>query len=73
MITVMFLKTSPEHSFCRRPTRGKAEVWTTVPARLGIGKLTVVFDYYEAMKTYSRIGLLRSRESIQSYCATTKL
>ena len=37
------------------------------------GKLTVVFDYYKAMETYSRIGLLRSYGTLQSYWATTKL
>jgi hypothetical protein len=30
--------------------------WTTTKLR----KLTVVLDYWEAMETYSRIGLLRS-------------
>ncbi len=30
--------------------------WTTTK----LLKLTVVLDYYEAMETYSRIGLLRS-------------
>ncbi len=29
--------------------------------------LTVVLDYYEAMETYSRIGLLRSYRNLQSY------
>ena len=36
-------------------------------------KLTVVLDYYEAMETYSRIGLLRSYGILQSYWTTTKL
>jgi threonyl-tRNA synthetase len=45
-------------------------------------KLTVVLDYYEALETYSRIGLLRSYsrigllrsyENLQSYWTTTKL
>jgi hypothetical protein len=36
-------------------------------------KLTVVLDYYEAMETYSRIGLLRSYGNLQSYWTTTKL
>ena len=30
-------------------------------------KLTVVLDYYEAMETCSRIGLLRSYGNLQSY------
>ncbi len=30
-------------------------------------KLTVVLDYYEAMETYNRIGLLRSYGNSQSY------
>ncbi len=30
-------------------------------------------DSYEAMETYSRIGLLRSYGNLQSYCTTTKL
>jgi hypothetical protein len=30
-------------------------------------------DYYEAMETYSRIGLLRSYGNLQSYWTTTKL
>ena len=36
-------------------------------------KLTVVLDYYKAMGTYSRIGLLRSYRNLQSYWTTTKL
>ncbi len=36
-------------------------------------KLTVVFDYYKAMETYSRIGLLRSHGNLQSYWTTTTL
>jgi phosphatidylethanolamine-binding protein (PEBP) family uncharacterized protein len=36
-------------------------------------KLTVLLDYYEAMETYSRIGLLRGYENLQSYWTTTKL
>jgi hypothetical protein len=36
-------------------------------------KLTVVLGYYEAMETYSRIGLLRSYRNLQSYWTTTKL
>jgi hypothetical protein len=36
-------------------------------------KLSVVLDYYEAMETYSRIGLLRSYGNLQSYWTTTKL
>jgi hypothetical protein len=39
----------------------------------GLWELTVVLDYYEAMKTYSRIGLLRSYGNLQSYWTTTKL
>ncbi len=35
--------------------------WTTTK----LWKLTVVLDYYEAMETYSRIGLLRSYESLK--------
>jgi hypothetical protein len=35
-------------------------------------KLTVVLDYYEAMETYSRIGLLRSYGNLQSYWTTAK-
>jgi hypothetical protein len=38
-----------------------------------VWKLTVVLDYYEAIETYSRIGLLRSYVNIQSYWTTTKL
>jgi hypothetical protein len=29
-------------------------------------------DYYEAMETYGRIGLLRSYENLRSYWTTTK-
>jgi hypothetical protein len=36
-------------------------------------KLTVVLDYYEAMETSSRIGLLRSYANLQWYWTTTKL
>ncbi len=36
-------------------------------------KLTVVSEYYEAMETYSRIGLLRSYGNLQSYWTTRKL
>ena len=36
-------------------------------------KLTVVLEYYEAMETYSRIGILRSYGNLQSYWTTTKL
>ena len=36
-------------------------------------KLTVVLDYYEAMETYSRIGLLRSYVNLQSYWTTATL
>ncbi len=36
-------------------------------------KLTVVLDYYGAMETYSRIGLLRSHGNLQSCWTTTKL
>ncbi len=32
-----------------------------------VWKLTVVLDYYKAMETYSRIGLLRSYGNLQSY------
>jgi hypothetical protein len=32
-----------------------------------VRELTVVLDYYEAMETYSRIGLLRSYGNLQSY------
>ncbi len=35
-------------------------------------KLTVVLDYYEAMETYSRIGLLRSQGNLKLYWTTTK-
>jgi hypothetical protein len=41
--------------------------WTTTKLR----KLTVVLDYYKAMETYSRIGLLRSYGNLQSYWTTT--
>jgi hypothetical protein len=41
--------------------------WTTTK----LWKLTVVLDYYEAMGTYSSIGLLRSY--VQLYWTTTKL
>jgi hypothetical protein len=34
-------------------------------------KLTVVLDYYEAIETYSRIGIRRSYGNLQSYWATT--
>ncbi len=43
--------------------------WTTTKLR----KLTVVLNYYEAMQTYSRIGLLQSYGNLQSYWTTTKL
>jgi hypothetical protein len=43
--------------------------WTTTQ----LWKLTVVLDYYEAMETYSRIGLLRSYGNLKSYWTTTKL
>jgi hypothetical protein len=33
--------------------------WTTTK----LWKLTVVLDYYDAMETYSRIGLLRAMET----------
>ncbi len=33
-------------------------------------ELTVVLDYYEAMETYSRIGLLRSYRNLQPYLTT---
>ncbi len=36
-------------------------------------KLTVVLDYYEALETYSGIGLLRSYANLESYWTTTKL
>ncbi len=36
-------------------------------------ELPVVLDYYEAMGTYSRIGLLRSNGNLQSYWTTAKL
>ena len=36
-------------------------------------ELTVVLDYYEAMETYGRIGLLRSCGNLQSYWTTAKL
>ncbi len=36
-------------------------------------KLTVVLDYYGAIKTYSRIELLRSYRNLQSYWTTTNL
>ena len=35
--------------------------------------LTVVLDYYDAKEPYSRIGLLRSYGTLQSYWTTTKL
>ncbi len=37
--------------------------WSTTK----LWKLTVVLDYYEAIETYSRIGLLRSYRNLQSY------
>ncbi len=43
--------------------------WTTTK----LWKLAVVLDYYEAMETYSRIGLLRSYGNLQSYWTATKL
>ena len=43
--------------------------WTTVKLK----KLTVVLNYYEAMETYSGIGLLRSYGNLQSFWTTTKL
>jgi hypothetical protein len=43
--------------------------WTTTK----LWKLTVVLDYYEAMETCSRIGLLRSYGNLLSYWTTTKL
>ncbi len=36
-------------------------------------KLTVVFEYYEAKETYSRIWVLRGYGNLQSYLSTTKL
>ncbi len=36
-------------------------------------ELAVVLDYWEAMETYSRIGLLRSYGNLPSYWTTTKL
>ncbi len=36
-------------------------------------ELEVVLDHYEAMETYSRIGLLRSYGNLQSYSTKTKL
>ena len=36
-------------------------------------ELTVVLDYYGAMKTYSRIGLLRRYGNLQSYWTNTRL
>ena len=43
--------------------------WTTTK----LWELTVVLDYYEAMETYSRIGLLRIYGNLQSYLTTMKL
>ncbi len=43
--------------------------WTTTT----LWKPTVVLDYYDAMETYSRIGLLRGYGNLQSYWTTTKL
>jgi hypothetical protein len=43
--------------------------WTTTK----LWKLTVVLDYYEAMETYSRIGLLRIYGNLQSYLTAKKL
>ncbi len=43
--------------------------WTTTK----LWKLTVVLDYYEAMETYSRIGLPRVYRNLQSYWTTTSL
>ncbi len=34
-------------------------------------KLKVVLDYYEAMETYSRIGLLGSYGKLRSYCSSS--
>ncbi len=36
-------------------------------------KLTVVFEYCEAMETYSRIWVLRGYRNLQSYLSTTRL
>jgi hypothetical protein len=49
--------------------RNLQSYWTTTK----LWELTVVLDYYEAMETYSRIGLLRSHGNLQSYWTTTKL
>jgi hypothetical protein len=46
--------------------------WTTNLSRVD-WELTVVLDYYDAMETYSRIGLLRSYGNLRSYWTTTKL
>ena len=45
----------------------------TIVPLLSQVELTVVLDYYEAMETYSRIGLPRSYRNLQSYWTTTRL
>ncbi len=58
------------HPELQRPRHGNLQsYWTTAKLR----KLTVVLDYYEAMETYSRIGLLRGHGNLRSYWTTTKL
>ncbi len=47
--------------------------WTSTGLRTMQVKLKVVLHYYEPMKTYSRIGLLRSCGNLQSYWTATKL
>ena len=34
-------------------------------------ELTVVLDYYEALETFSRIGLVRNYRNLRSYWTTT--
>ncbi len=35
-------------------------------------KLTVVFEYYEAKETYSRISVLRGSRNLQSYLVAVR-
>ncbi len=43
------------------------------PRKASSLKLTVVFEYCEAIETYSRIWVLRDYRNLQSYLSTTRL
>ncbi len=73
---IITLELNLVHSFLRRVGFLLKSIFLThgiVKLDVEIWKLTVVLDYYEAMETYSRIGLLRSYGNLQSYWTTTKL